>query len=216
MTFQEIYDNFGKIWDRSGSPYLPEDQFDALANLKYNDYVTSECTLLEINAEHSTRIFPLYKRFTKLNSNVVVFDTDIADFRYPIKFVGTFNIKCGTSSVPQVRAIRKAPNNFSAEMQQDPFNKGTNRDPTYVLDVNAAGNKIFQIQSDTPPTTYTLLYVKTPQVINVAGAPATPFELDDHVAWAIINAVVARGDVLVENLPRANAEMSMEGAKPNV
>lgn len=205
-TFKQMYDLHQTLWDKSGSPYLPEEQFDELANVKYNDFVTAECAKIEQGQEHTVRIHELYRKFQKANSNQILRDTDLPNFRYLLRFKSKYKKTCnGVDTFPEP-SVRKASNNSVDIMQADPFNKGIDADPCYVLTVDANNKPIYQVLADTVPLELNGTYVRTPQKIDSKNNPNSNFELSDFVAEAIVRAVVFRSDVMIENLNRAQAE----------
>ncbi len=206
MTYEEMYKLWQTLADKAGQPYFSKAQFDQIANTKYNNFVTSECAKLEIDQEHSVRIKELYKPIVKLASNVIIFPTDISDFRYLVRFNARFKKVCGQAiTYPPPVPIRKAPNNNVDEMQNDPFNKGIDADPCYVV-TTSGGLSAFQVLSETTPVEIGGQYIRQPSAINSATAPDTVFELQNYVAEAIVNAIVFRTDVVIENFQRASAE----------
>ena len=200
-----MYDLGMTLLDKSGSPYFPEDQFDEVSSMKYNDFVTDECKKAEEGQEHTVRIHALYRPFTKANSNVIVIPDDVPAYRYLLRIKSKYKLTCGSRITYPEPPIRKAPSNNVDVMQQDPFNKGIDADPLYKLDF-AGGKKTYQILSDTVPLEINGMYVKTPQKIDSANNPNTVFELEDYIAEAIVRATVFRTDVIIENFQRAAAE----------
>lgn len=212
MTYGAMYSLFETLWDKSGSPYLDKADFDKLATDKYNDFVTAECKKIEDGQEHTVRIHQLYKKFKKLNSNIIIVGVDLPNFRYLLRFTSKYKKVCGSAvTYPEV-AVRKAPNNNVDVMQADPFNKGIDADPTYVPDVSDTGAPAYRVLSTTVPLELSGTYVRTPTPIDSANNPNIAFELPDFVAEIIVNMVVGRGDIVIENLPRANAEI-IDGAE---
>lgn len=211
MTYGQMYTYFQRLMDKAAMPYVPQIQFDDFANGKYQAFVTSECPKVETTQGHSFTLFGLYKTFSKPNSNLIVFPTDIANMRYLIRFNSTYKKICG---VPQritypVVNIRKAPNNNVDEMQNDPFNKGIDEDPCYVETVSG-GNIAWQVLTDTPPLNLGLTYIKEPTPINSTTNPTGVFELKDFVARAIVESVVNRTDVVIENFARSQMEAARQ------
>ena len=213
MTFIQMYNAFQTLWDKAGNPYMPEEQFDEIANIKYNDFVTEECKKLEEGAEHTNHIFNLYKHFQKQNSRQIDFPADVNDFRYPVRFTMKYQKNCkNVITYPEV-GVRKADNNSVDQMQNDPFNVGIDADPTYTpTRVGASPNTSFVVNSTTIPLNLSLVYIRIPQKIDSKNNPNTNFELPDYVANEIIRSIVLRSDVVIENINRAQAE----AAEPRV
>jgi len=205
-TFIQLYQLHRTLADKSGSPYFPEEQFDEIFNVKYDDFVTDECKKSEQNQEHTVRIHGLYKTFTKANANTLIIPDDVPAYRYLLRFNSKYRKVCGSKITYPVVTIRKAPNNNVDVMQNDPFNKGIDADPTYVL-TEAGGKKIYQVMSETVPLELGGTYVRFPAKMDSENTPAGVFELDDYVAEAIVKAVTFRTDVIIENMPRAAAEL---------
>lgn len=205
MTYGDIYKYWQTLSDKAQSPYFSEAEFDKIASAKLNDFVLAECVKSETDERHSIVISNLYKTFTKLNSDRIIFPDDIADFFYLLRFNQKYKKQCGTRVEYPVVNIRKAPNNNVDIMQNDPFNKGIDADPTYVI-TSIGGKVVYQVLSTTTPLEIGGTYCKVPQKINSDTAPNTVFELADFVAEEIVNSIVYKTDIIIENFPRAQAE----------
>lgn len=205
MTFGQMYEIFQTLWDKAGNPYLPEEQFDEIANIKLNDYVTDECSKIEQGQEHTVRIHALYRPFSKLNSSELIIPDDVPGYRYLLRIKQKYRKDCnGKITYPEV-PVRKAPNNNVDEMQKDPFNVGIDEDPTYVPSFSN-GKQIYKINSTNIPLEISGTYVKNPAKIDSDNNPNTVFELPDFVAEEIIRSIVFRSDMVIENFQRAQME----------
>lgn len=205
MTFGQMYLVFQTLWDKAGNPYMPEEQFDEVANVKLNDYVTDECKKIEAGQEHTVRIHALYRPFSKLNSSSIIIPDDIANYRYLLRIKSKYKKDCnGVITYPEV-PVRKAANNNVDSMQNDPFNKGIDEDPTYTPSFTA-GKQVYTINSTTVPLEISGTYVRTPAKIDSKNNPNTVFELPDFVAEEVIRSIVFRSDIIIENFQRAQAE----------
>lgn len=210
-TFDQLYALAQDLWDRAGSPYMEKSVFDNFFNMKYNNFLTAELRLIEQNTEHSSRITELYKKFSKLNTDTIIRDVDLPKYRYIIRFKSKYSKNCkGVISYPEV-PVRKATNNNVDVMQNDPYNKGIDADPCYVID-EAGGQIVFKVLSETVPLELSGTYVRQPQKMDSKNSGGTVFELQDFVAEAIVDAVVRKADVVVENFNRAKAETDEKAA----
>lgn len=204
-TFKQIYDLAMTLWDKAGSPYLTKPDFDRVASMKYNDFVTSQIKILEDDQESTIHIQGLYRPYSVTNTATINTSTDTPNFRYLLRMRAKYRKECnGTITYPQV-SVRKAPNNNVDLMEADPFNKGVDADPYYVPEATS-GVPVYRVVSENTPLEISGQYVRTPSKIDVTNNPNTVFELSDVVAEAIAKAVVLRSDVMIENLQRAQAE----------
>lgn len=202
-----MYSLFETLNDKAGGIYLPEEEFDALANLAYNDLIEDECKKLEVDAKHTSKILQLYKDFNKQNSRQIDFPADINDFRYPVRFSMKYNKTCNGETVLTEVPVRKAPNNNVDEMQRDPFNKGIDDDPTYTpTRILSSPNVSFFVHSDSVPVNLELLYVRNPHKIDSKNNPNTVFELPDYVAEEVVDLTAKKHLGIIENFNRVAAE----------
>lgn len=205
MTFGEMYSLGQTLYDKSGSPYLPEEQFDQLANIAYNDWVENEYRKLETDQEHTSRIHLLYKPFTKPNDSIIKIATDLTEFRYLIRFNAKFEKICnGVTTYPVVPVV-KAQNDDVDILQTDPFNKGNNEEPLYIA-TNDGVEAVWQVFSETVPLELNGTYVRNPQKIDSQNNPNTVFELADYIAEEVVMLAMKKTEVVIENYNRAKAE----------
>lgn len=207
MTFQQMYDMGMQLLDKSGSPYIPEVQFDALANIAYNDWITQWYRAAETNHEVKRRLLHLYKKYSVLNSSTINLTANVTDFMYLLGINGKFRKDCnGVISYP-VFNVRPAVFDDIDVMQNDPFNKGIDSDPTYTFDVSGA-NKLIKVYSGSVPVELSIVYLKTPQVINSDGTPTIQFEAPDYIAQEVVMLSVKKQEVVIENYQRYQAEQA--------
>ena len=207
MTFQQMYEMGNQLLDKSGSPYIPEVQFDALANIAYNDWLLQWYRLAETNHEVKRRLLHLYKKYSVLNSQTINLTSNVTDFMFLLSINGKFRKDCnGVITYPVVN-IRPAEFDDIDVMQNDPFNKGVDSDPTYTFDVSGA-NKLIKVFSDTVPVELSIVYLKTPQVINSDSTPSVVFEAPDFAAQEVVMMAVKKQEVVIENYQRYQAEQA--------
>lgn len=202
MTFGEMYSLMQTLIDKSGSPYFPQTQFDQIANLVYSDYVENELDNLEADEEFTSRVDYLYKTYKKLNSSVIDVATDIPDFRRRIRINIRYQRNCnGVITYPYTPVI-KARNNEIDMLQRDPFNKGIDDEPLFLV-TESGGKVVWEIFATQTPSEINVTYIRTPQVINSATSPNTVFEAPDDVAQQIVNFISDNMDIIIENYNRA-------------
>ena len=207
MTFQQMYDMGNQLLDKSGSPYIPESQFDSLANIAYNDWVTQWYRVSETNHEVKRRLLHLYKKYSVLNSSTINLTTNVTDFLYLMGINGKFRKDCNNVISYHTVNVRPAVFDDIDVMQNDPFNKGIDEDPTYTFDVSGA-SKLIKVYSDTTPVELSIVYLKTPQVINSDSTPLVQFEAPDFIAQEVVMLTVKKQEVVIENYQRYQAEQA--------
>lgn len=195
MTFLEMYNMSNTLLDKAGSPYFTESEFDIFCNIAYNFWIGQAYAELEITQGNKVRLKDLYKPFSKVGSNTVVFPTDIADFRYLIRFNGVFS-HCGENIIRNIKPVR---NNDIDILNVDPFNKPIATDPLYIV-TSSGGLSRFEIYPT--PISYSLTYIREPQVIDSNGSPSTVFELPDYLAQQIVSLATYKEEINVENYNR--------------
>ncbi len=205
MTFQQIYDNAMSLWDKSGSPYLPKKDFDLFFNIKYNAWVELESKQLEINEHYNSELMYLFDTISKPNSNFIDRVVDTPNFRKRLRFNITFNDPCNDGKILR-KNINVVGNDVIDIMNDDPFNKPIDDEPLAIATKLANGNQGWQEFGSTIPLTLNMTYVKNPQVFNSNGAPNTVFEGMDWIAYILIQLVVYRMDLTIENLNRMKFE----------
>lgn len=203
MTFGTMYNNFNVLWDKSGSPYMPQSNFDVYANIKYNDWIEMMGKAIEQDERLMADIMFLYKTYQKPNSTFIDRVIDVPDFRRRLRFYSHYKDCNGIDKYPNIRI---AVNATIDEMQNDPFQKGIDADPSCIATIVQGGNNGWRVFTETTPLDLNLTYLKTPQVIDSANNPNTVFEAYDYVANYIIRAVVYDSDITIENYNRFKAE----------
>lgn len=196
------------LLDKAGTGYFPEEQFDQLAMMAYNDWIEKEYDKLEVDQEHTSRLRYLYKTFTKANSNVVMLNLnsgEIPDYRYLIRFNAKFRKECNNKVTYPVVSITKAQNDDIDILQNDPFNKGTNDEPLYIQ-TEQSGIPILLIFSDTIPLEINATYVRTPNGIFSQISPGNIFEMPDYIAEEIVDLTVKKHLGILENFNRVATE----------
>ena len=198
-----MYDNAMVLWDKSGSPYMPQSSFDYYANIKYNDWVELMGKAVEQDERLMADIQYLFTTYSNPNSNVIDRVVDVPTFRRRIRSNATFK---DCNGVIQTRNVRPITNSMIDEVQNDTYQKGVDEDPCAVATQLASGNPGWQLFSDTVPLSYNMTFIRVPQVINSAGSPITVFEGPDYIANYIIRLVVYNMDVTIENYNRSKME----------
>ena len=208
MTFQQMYDNAMVLWDKAGSPYMPQSSFDIFANNKYNDWVEMMGKAVEQDERLMADIQYLFTTFSKANSNTIDRVVDVPTFRRRIRMNITFTDPCSTTTPPKIltRNVRPVSNATIDVIQDDPFMRGIDEDPIAVATQLPNGNPGWQEFGDTVPLSFNMTFIRVPQVINSAGSPATSFEGQDYIANYIIRMVVYNMDVTIESYNRSKME----------
>lgn len=201
-----MYDNFQVLWDKSGSPYMPQSSFDIYANNKYNDFVEMMGRVIETEERFMADIQYLFTTFSKANSNIIDRVADVPDFRRRMRMNATFTNPCSAKLPPLLRNVRPVPNSQIDIMQNDPNNKGIDEDPLAIATQLPTGDPGWQLFSDTVPLIFSMTYIKVPQVIDSANNPNTIFEAPDYIANYIIRLVLTDGDTTIENYERSKLE----------
>ena len=205
MTFGEMYTNFQTLIDKSGSPYFPQEQFDALANLKYNAWTDLEGRMIETTEGYMADLIYLYKVTSKANTSFIDKIVDTPSFRRRIRFYSQYVDCNGLTKYPNIRILSNATVDIA---QNDPLNKGIDADPACIATIVPGGNPGWQIFSDTTPVSLNMTYLQEPQVIDSANNPATVFQGPNYIAWILIQMVAYKFDITTENLNRAKAGAS--------
>lgn len=201
-TFGQLYGLMQTFIDKAGSPYFPESQFDQIANSLYNDFVENELGKLEEDEEYTSRVEYLYEVVQKVNTQSIAEVADCPNFRKRIRFNMRYRYECnGVVSFPYSPII-KARNNEIDEMQRDPFNKGTDQEPSFVV-TRSNGVVTWQVFSSTLPTELNVTYVRNPQKIDAANNPDVVFETPDYIAEEIVRFIADEMDNITENFNRS-------------
>lgn len=204
MTFQEIYNNAQALWDKSGSPYMSNKDFDLFFNIKYNAWVELESKMLETNEHYNSELMYLFDTISKPNSNFIDRVVDTPNFRKRLRFNITYNDTCLNKVVR--KNINVVGNDVIDIMTEDPFNKPTDDEPLAIATKLNNGNPGWQEFGTTVPLTINMTYVKNPQVFDSANNTNTQFEGYDWVAYILIQLVVYRMDLTIENINRMKFE----------
>lgn len=208
MTFSEMYSLMQTFIDKAASPYFPNTQFDKVANALYNSFVENELDKLEQDEEYTSRVSYLYKVIQKLNSDRIVESVDCPNFRKRIRINAKFRKDCnGTITYPTVGVI-KARNNEIDQLQSDPFNKGDDTEPLFVV-TESGGQVIWQIFSTTTPVEINVTYCRNNQIINSATSPNTVFEAPNDIAEQIVSYIASDLDNIIENFSRSQARQQL-------
>jgi len=205
MTFGELYTNFQTLIDKSGSPYFPQVQFDALANMKYGAWVDLEGKMIETTEGYMADLIYLYKVVTKANSTFIDKVVDTPNFRRRIRFNSGYTDCNNKAKNPNIRILSNATVDIA---QNDPYLKGIDNDPACIATIVTGGNPGWQVFTETTPQSLNMTYLQNPQVIDSANNPNTVFEGEDYIAWILIQLVAYRFDITTENIGRAKAGLS--------
>lgn len=208
MTFQQMYDLAMALWDKSGSPYLPEEQFDSIANVCYNTWVENMAKQFEKDENLTERLRWLVRKYSNTNSAIINLKTEVPEFRRRFRFYGTFSKVCNGVTTTFDVNIAPVSNDEIDAMLDDPFNSPNNVEPLFISDVNGIGEPIMRVFSSTTPLALYMTYLKNPQKINVAGAPATQFEAPDYIAEEVVMMTIKQADGMIENYNRMSADSS--------
>jgi hypothetical protein len=212
MTFGDLYANSQILWDKAAQPYMPPNQFDLFANIKYNDWAQFEADQIEQNVTYDAYLKVLFTTFTKNNSNYIDLVNDVNNYQRRLRFNLTYADPCNKGKSIQ-RSIDPVSNDDIDEMLQDPFNNPTDEYPASITTQLPNGNPGFLVYSTTTPLTLNMTYLRIPQVINSATSPNTVFEQPDWVTYMLLKLVVYRMDITAENINRAKAEIADASAK---
>lgn len=205
MTFGDLYNKAMDLWDKSGSPYMPQKQFDTYFNIKYNSWTDFECEMLEQNEKYMSDLMYLYKTFSKNNSNIIDQKVELPDFYKRIRFSMDY-LDCNKKR--KTAPIDIASNNNIDALMLDPLNKPTDEYPLTIATQLQNGNPGFQVFSTNTPLALNMTYVRNPQVFDSANNPNTVFEAQDYIAYILLQLTVYRLDVTIENLNRMKAEVA--------
>lgn len=208
MTFIELYQLMQTFIDKAGSSYFPPSQFDKVGNALYNAFVENELDKLEKDEEYTSRVSYLYKVIQKLNSDRIIESVDCPNFRKRIRINAKFRKDCnGVITHPTVGVI-KARNNEIDQLQVDPFNKGDDTEPLFLV-TELGGQVIWQVFSATTPVEINVTYCRNNQIINSATAPNTVFEAPNDIAEQIVSYIASDLDNIIENFGRSNARQQL-------
>lgn len=205
MTFLEMYTLGQTLNDKAGSAYLPEEQFDQLAKMAYNDWIEYQYNLLEKDQEHTSRLRNLYKTFQKLNSNIIDLPVDIPTFRYLVRMNIKYRKDCNGTITYPMPSVTKAQNDDIDVLQNDPFNKGTDEEPLYIM-TEAALKPALRIFSTNVPLEVNITFIREPQSIDSKNSPNTVFEQPNYIAEEIVDLAIKKHLGITENFNRVAAE----------
>ncbi len=201
-----MYDSTMVLFDKSGSPYIPPDQWDLFANIKYNAWVEFEADQLERNEKWISDLMYLFKTFSKPNTNLIDRVVDTPEFRKLLRFNMTYPDPCDSSKTKMSR-IYPATLAEIDDMLNDSFNVPTDEEPASLATQIPNGHDGWQVFSTTIPLSLNVTYVRNPQKIDSANNPNTVFEGDDYVAYILMQLIAYKMDLTIENFNRMKAGM---------
>jgi hypothetical protein len=199
MTAQELFDFGNILYDKTGSPWFNEAEFTQIFNMSYDIWVRLLWKRFEMDSENKYKIRVLLQPFEALNSRQVIISSIAPDVRYEAR------VKVTTPKYPDGRSCRPVQNNRVDVLQQDPFNKGTDREPTFVQTATVVSGTIFLVNSDTVPTKIEGLYVRQPKYVDLVAAPLAIFEQPDDLGREIVSICARQEDSIIENFNRMQA-----------
>jgi len=198
MTAQQLFDFGNILYDKTGSPWFNESEFTQIFNMSYDIWIRLLWRRFEMDSENKYKIRVLLQPFSAVNTNEVVIANIVPDVRYEAR------IRVATQTYPQGRSCRPFQNNRNDLLQTDPFNKGTDREPSFIQTADTNGT-VFQISSDTVPTSINGLYIRQPNYIDAVNAPLAVFEQPDDLAREIVSICARQEDAIIENYNRMQA-----------
>jgi len=201
MTYGGMYSLFTTLIDKSGSPYLPESEFDEIANDRKNVLMSSLIIDYQKTQSLSDKISPLVTNFTLSNVKQIVPSTDLTSYWHLGSMEGLSVYKCGTKTKQEWYPI-VALEGMSV-ISSDPFNKASERNLYYV-----ESNDLLALL---PSTGYDVSgwYFKQADVINSAGSPTTVCQFKDDVCEEIVRLAVVEYSLTLNNMPMGQAQNSI-------
>jgi len=207
------------ILDKSGTPYFTPPEFTRLLNMSYDIWVRLNWKRFEQNSEMKYKMRLLTQPFEVLNTNEVSLSVIAPAFRYDARVRATFKKVCGWewkagARVQKVSYITRSctpvENNRIDVMENDPFNRGIDEEPTFIQTTTPAPASlpIFRIFSETVPVKVDGLYVRQPTYIDLVNFPNVVFEQPDDLAEEIVSICDTNEEAIIENYNRMNAEKS--------
>jgi hypothetical protein len=200
MTAQELFDFGNILYDKTGSPWFNPSEFTQLFNMSYDIWIRLLWRRFEIDSENKYKIRVLLQPFEVVNSRTVIISNIVPNIRYEAR------IRVSTAAYPNGRSCRPFQNNRNDLLQTDPFNYGTDREPSFVQESTVANGTVFTISSDTVPTKIDGLCMRQPTYIDLVNAPTAVFEQPDDLAREIVSICARNEDEIIENFNRMQAD----------
>lgn len=207
MTFQQMYDATMVLFDKAGSPYIPQYQFDIFANIKMNAWIDFESDMLERDEKWISDLMYVFKVVSKTNTNQIDRVVDTPNFRKILRFNMTYANPCDSKSPDLMSRIYPSTLSEIDDALNNSFNKPSDEEPQAIATQLSNGNSGWQVFSTTIPKTLNMTYVRNPQMIDSANNPNTVFEGDDYVAYILMQLIAYKMDLTIENFNRMKAGM---------
>lgn len=203
-TNLQIYEEWQVHADVVNNPYRTPPDFQTLYQnmrlkwfkLKAKDFEVSETVRADL------RPFIREKDFG--NVSEVFLKKDGIKIEYITAVHGDWKFQCnGKNTVRQLPIAPKAIDVVNAIMN-DPFQQPVDTDPMYV-EQNGATGIYLKILSTTTPDRVTVHYLKEPDQFDLVDNPEGFTEEEEMQQNEILDMVLGRNDIIVENFNRAQA-----------
>ncbi len=185
MTYAEMGTAIDIEINESGGLWFTNAEKSYFLNKAAERFTKTFYEQFEINEHSRANVRTLVKDSLPQSGSTFLLSA-ITDLNYILRVVGTFTVS-GTSVTRQIK-----PEQIDDLYSEDPFSVGTNSDPKYEEVANT-----LVIKSTSAPTNVVVTYMKTPNVVDIDGAPGDSLDLPEYTHSEIVD--LAK-DMLLENM----------------
>ncbi len=183
MTNAEAHERVDLLLDKYETGWFEPEEKDIHLNFALSEFVKTRYKEFEVNEKRREDIRTLVTTTTGSGSLV----NTPSDLMFVLSLKGIFTITECNSFKDVERYIRPIQHDDINKISSDPFNKPANSYPVYIT--NDTG---FEIKSDTPPSDWSLTYIKEPTPFDATNNPNGTIDLPPYTHEEIVNLAVRK------------------------
>lgn len=190
MTFAEAHETLDVIIDKHDLAWFEPEEKDIFLNFAQQEFINQRYSEFEVNEKRRQDLRTLITTVTGSGFSVPV----PANLLFVLSLRGEFTVdKCGNITQRESHIMPMQHDDIN-KVIHDPFNKPSNTEPLYITEANQ-----FLIKSDSAPTSWELVFIKTPIVVNGTSNPSGVFETPEYTHNEIVNIAIRKMLGSIEN-----------------
>lgn len=183
MTYGQAHERLDVLLDKHDLPWFEAEEKDIFLNFAVSEFVKTRYKDFELDERGRQDIRTLINTVTGSGATVILPNgSPDPNLWFVLSLKGDFDVNDAGVQKRVTKAIRPIQHDDINKISDDPFNKPANDDPSYLTYATT-----LQIESETAPTSWTLVYIKQPNSVDGTNNPNTSFNLPEHTHEEIVN-----------------------------
>ena len=207
LTNQELYDYIMLKLDKHATGYFTEEWVSQYFNESYVEWVNLAAKEFEKSSKRRADLINLVKRAPVPATKIVSYSAMTPAPYLILRVEADYNFVCKGVTTARRRRVKPIPID-AAKYGDDPYNASTEYFPCYEEFSGGTGKEI-HILTKTTPLVVEVMYIKSPDSVDMAGSPNSLTEIDYPQQIEVVDIVVRKLLQTLES-PELTAQAQLE------